>query len=200
MANTDCSASGIYSSLSHCKGKTVLPGLRPVVYFAPKSHIVSFPSLPDLEGEDVTMKTVAVLDGSYTMAADKKFNRLDILTPASNLKADPQGTIPSKTFLVSATLKYAGNNEEAAGFARMANSDDLVYVIQQRDGKFRVIGNEAFETETNVSQDSGMAVTDASGTTLEVSTTEECPAPFYTGTLPTVDGNLNCSTGKITAD
>ena len=44
--------------------------------------------------------------------------------------------------------------------------------MQQRDGKFRVFGNEMFHTDTKPGQDSGTAVTDASGTTLEISVTD----------------------------
>ena len=91
----------------------------------------------------------------------------------------------------------AGNNAAAVGFARLANSDDFVYIAQQRDGKWRVIGNESFETNTNPSQDSGMAETDASGTTLEISVTDVCPAPFYVGKLKTSDGTLDCATNTI---
>ncbi len=121
------------------------------------------------------MKKIATYDGDFVLAADKKWLQLDVLTAASNITSASQGEKPSKTFLNSATLKYADVDEAVTGFCRMANSDDLVFVVRQRNGKFRVLGSEAFETNVNPSQDSGMAVTDASGTQLEVSTTDVCP-------------------------
>lgn len=197
--NKNCTAVNIYESLVHCKGETVLPGLRPQAWWIPKSMIVKWPTLAKPSDEDATMESIATYKGDFTLAADAKFLSIDLLDTASNITSSSQGEKPSKTFLNSATIKYAGNNEAATGFARMANTDDGVYIVQQRDGKFRVIGNEMFETNTNPSQESGMSVTDASGTTLEISVTDICPAPFFTGKITTEDGVLDCSTGKYEA-
>ena len=47
--------------------------------------------------------------------------------------------------------------------------------------------------------DLGQAVTDACGTTLEISSTDLAPAPFYEGKLPLVGGLvLDCKTGEVT--
>lgn len=196
----DCSSINIYESLKHCKGKPVVPGLRPEAYGIPKSSIMGWPKLPDIDSEGADMRKIATYDGDFKLAADTKFFKIDILTTASNITSASQGEFPNKSFVNTSTLKFAGVGEDATGFCRMANSDDLVYVVRQRDGKYRVLGNEAFETDTKPSQDSGMAVTDASGTTLEISATDYCPAPYYTGKLVTEDGVIDCSTGEITVD
>lgn len=193
----NCAANNLYESLVHCKGETVLPGLRPEAYAIPKRLIIKYPVLPDPSSEGATMESIATYKGDFSLAADAKFIVIDILDTASNVTSASQGDKPSKTFLNSCTLKYAGNNEAAAGFARMANSDDFLYVVRQRNGKYRVVGNEMFETNTNPSQDSGMAVTDASGTTLEISVTDICPAPFYVGKLVTEDGVIDCTDGSV---
>ena len=193
----NCASVDLYESLEFCNGQTVLPGIRHEVYFIAKKNILGWPKLPALDSEGADMKKIATYDGDFTLAADKTFLRLDVLTAASNLKADSQGEKPSKTYLNSSTLKYAGVDEDATGFCHMANTDDLVFVIRQRNGKFRVLGNEAFEMNVNPSQDSGMAVTDASGTTLEASVTDVCPSPFYVGKLLTEKGTINCATGAI---
>lgn len=199
MDKNNCSSVNLYESLNYCKGETTLPGLRPEAWGIPKSQIMKYPKLPKLTDEGVTMETLAVYDGDFVLAADAVFFKIDILDSASNRQSSSQGEFPSKTFINNATLKYAGNNEKATGFCRMANADDLLYIVRQRDGKFRVIGNEMFSTDTKPSQDSGMAVTDASGTTLEISVTDVCPAPFYVGKLKTADGVIDCSTGEIEA-
>ena len=195
-----CASVDIYKSLEFCKGETVLPGIRPEVWFIKKSQILGWPPLDKPSDEGATMESIATYKGDFMLPADVVFRQLDVLTTASNVTSASQGDPPSKTFLNSSTLKHAGNSAAATGFCRMANSDDLVFVFRQRDGKFRVIGNESFETNVNPSQDSGMAVTDASGTQLEVSVTDVCPAPFYVGKLPTEKGVIDCSTGKIAAD
>ena len=195
-----CAAANLYESLVHCKGETVLPGIRPEVYAIPKSQIVSFPTLPKPSDENVTMEDIATYEGDFVLAADACFIRLSVITAASTVTSTSQGEPPSKTFINSATLTHESTGPKATGFCRMANSDDLVYVLRQRDGLFRVLGNDSFETDTKPSQDSGMNVTDASGTQLEVSVTDLSPAPYYKGKLKTDIGTIDCSTGKIVAD
>lgn len=197
MKKSDCSMKSVYESLRHCKGETVMPGLRPEAWAIPKSQILAFPKRPSASDKDVTLASLVTLSEDFKLAADAKFFAIDILTAASNLTAASQGEFPSKTFLVSCTLKYAGVGEEATGFCQLANSDALVYVVRQKDGKYRIIGNEWEDTDTKPAQDSGMSVTDASGTTLEISVTDKSPAPFYTGKLVTEDGVIDCATGTI---
>ncbi len=194
-----CQTLDIYDSLEHCLGDTVLPGLRQQAWGIPKSQIVGWPTLPGPHDEAATMGSIATYKGDFTLAADAKFFSIDILDTASNIKSESQGNVPSKTFLNTLTLKYAGNNAEAAGFCRLANSDDLVYIIQQRDGKFRILGNEKFRTDTKTSQDSGMEVTDASGTQFEITVTDIAPAPFYEGKFKTAEGVMDCATGTLEA-
>lgn len=194
-----CKTLDIYESLEHCLGDTVLPGLRQRAWGIPKSQIVKWPKLAAPSDEGASMASIATYADDFTLAADAAFFAIDILDSASNIKSESQGSVPSKTFLNTLTLKYAGNNAAAAGFSRLANSDDLVYIVQLRDGSFRVLGNEMFRTDTKPSQDSGMEVTDASGTQLEITATDICPAPFYTGKFNTPEGIMNCATGELEA-
>lgn len=199
IKNTDCSAVNLYESLKRCKGETSLPGLRPRCYCIQKDQIVGWPKLPAPYDENATMESIATYEGDFKLAADSHWLAVDLLDTASNIKSAPQGEKPSKTFQNSSTIKVPGNKPSDTGFARMAISDDLVFVTQQRDGRYRVIGNEMFETDVNPNQESGQSVTDASGTTFEIGVTDVCPAPFYVGKLVLEDGVLDCSTGEITA-
>ena len=194
---TKCTTVNLYESLTFCKGETTLPGLRPKAYYMPKSLIDTFPVLAKPGDKDATMASIATYKGDFALAADAKWRRIDLLATASNVKAESQGDEPSKTFNNTATIKYAGVGPDATGFCRMANSDDIVYAIQQRDGQWRIVGNEMFETNTKPSQDSGMSVTDASGTTLEITVTDVCPSPYYVGKLVTEDGTIDCATGEV---
>ena len=67
--------------------------------------------------------------------------------------------------------------------------------MQVRNGQFRVLGNEAFTTDTKPKQDSGEGVTGDFGTTLEVEVTDVCPAPYYKGKIVTKDGTIDAATG-----
>jgi hypothetical protein len=103
------------------------------------------------------------------------------------------------TALNKITLKHPGTDEEAAGFCRQAMADDLVFLVQQRNGKFRVIGSEQFESTTKPSQALGEGNTGEAGTTLEVEATDVCPAPFYPGNIETASGTISGENGsKVT--
>lgn len=186
----ECTTKSIYESLNFCDGQTVLPGIKPKVYFLPKSKILSWPKLPQIS-EAEKMSDLAKLKGSFVLEADCKWRTLKALTTKSNATSETQGEYPSVTALNKATLKYPGTDEEAAGFARQAMSDDLVYLIQQRSGKFRVLGSESFETTTKPSLAMGEGNTGEAGTTLEIEATDICFAPFYEGKIETEDGNIS---------
>lgn len=197
MNSSDCTAVNIYDSLKHCKGETKLPGLRPRALGIPKSQIVSFPKLPALDSKDADMAKIATYDGDFVLAADSKFLFIDILSTASNVKSEPQGEGNSKSYLVTVVLFHPSTGPEVTGFSRMVINDDFLWLVQQRDGRWRVVGNEMIETDTQPSQDSGQAVTDSSGTTFTATVTDVCPAPFYTGKVLTEKGVYDCSTNTF---
>lgn len=190
----------MYASLMFCKGKTVLPGLRNRLYFIPKAWIVSWPTLRPVAGDMVS--TFSIYDGSFTLAADKKWMYIDIIDNKGKLESESQGDKPSRTFLNKLSVVHPETDELASSFCRQANSDDFVYLVQRRNGKFRVLGNPMFETDTKPKQDSGEGVSGDFGTTIEIEVTDECPAPYYYGTIETVDGDIEIdpATGEITSD
>lgn len=190
-----CASSALYESLVHCKGTTVLPGLRPHVFYIPKRDIVTFPKPPATVPTNGTMADLAKITTDFVLAADAKWKKIDIVTNASNVNSESQGEAPSKTFKNTGAFKYPGNNAEAAAFCRQANADDLVYLWPQRDGQYRLLGNDMFETNTTPAQESGSAETDASGTTINVAVTDIMPSPFYTGKIETEDGDISGADG-----
>jgi hypothetical protein len=184
-----CNAS-LYNSLSWCEGQTVLPGIKPAVYFIPKRDIVKWPSLPGLD-KAKSMAELATYEDNFELAADKTWLTLKALSTKSSVTTETQGEYPSVTSLNKVSLKYPGTDEEAAGFCRQAMADDLVFLVQQRNGKFRVIGSEQFESTTKPSQALGEGNTGEAGTTVEVEATDVCPAPFYPGEIVTEDGTIS---------
>jgi hypothetical protein len=180
----------LYSSLNWCKGQTVLPGIKPAVYFIPKKDIVAWPTLPDLNSAK-SMAELATYSGNFTLASDKTWLTLESLSTKSAVTTETQGEYPSVTALNKISLKFPGTDEEATGFCRQAMADDLVWLVQQRNGKYRVIGSEEFESTTKPSQALGEGNTGEAGTTIEVEATDVCPAPFYVGEIVTADGTIN---------
>ena len=200
MAESKCASSALYESLEYCKGTTVLPGLRPHVYYISKHDIAKWPEVQSAVAKGGTMGTLGTLKGDFVLSADAKWRRIDILTKSSSVKSESQGDAPSKTFKNSGVFLYPGNNSDAVAFCRQANTDDLVYLWPQRDGQYRVLGNEMFETNTTPSQESGSGETDASGTTINVEVTDIMPSPFYVGKIETADGNFSGADGSAVTE
>ena len=188
-------ATGLYQSLEHCAGKTILPGIRGKVLFIKKSNIVSWPVLPKVE-DAANMAAMATYVGNFTLAADKKWLCIDTLSLKSNVTSESQGEKPCLTTLNKASLKHPGTEAEASGFCRQAMADDLVYLVQQRNGKFRVLGCEEFETDTKPSQALGEGLTGEAGTSIDIEAPDLCPAPFYVGKIETADGDISGADGK----
>lgn len=188
----------MYKSIEACPGKKILPGIRRRLYFKDKQQIASFPKLPELDDENVTMEKLAVLDGDFVLAADEFWNFIDLKDEASNVTYETVGEDGSKLFNNQANAIVSGQGDEIKGFARQALNDDIIYVYQNRDGSFCVIGNEMFKCHTTPSGDTGTEATGAKTTTFAIQCYDDCPVPTYTGKLALSPTQcLNCATGEI---
>lgn len=179
----DCSS--IQKSLAWCQGKPELPGIKRRLYYISKYQIVGWPTLAhDSNGR----LQVAAYSGSFTLRADAKWLYIDIIPEKSQLTSDAQGEYPSQTQLNKLTAVHPGVGEEATAAAAYLNNNDNVFIIEDMHGKYRVVGSEQWTTKTTVAQDLGQGATGTASTTISVEATDECPAPFYSGTITTDDG------------
>lgn len=196
----DCSnEKTLLQDVKFCQGKKSLPGTKKRVYIADVRDIVGWPEKPNREAAGFSLDKVPVLTGSFTMAASKFFAQVDIINNNGKISVEAQGTFGSKTFKNTYTGNAPGTEEEISGLIAELLNAEIVAVVPTRTGKFRVIGSEEFPAEINPSQDTGQAATDTNQTVLEISADDELPAPFFTGTLPVSGGELDCSTGEVTA-
>lgn len=194
-----CTASQVYGSIEACPGKKSLAGIRRRLYYIEKAAVVAFPSLPDIDGND--MAALAVLSGQFTLAADKYFKFIDLKDEASNVTFEPVGENGSKIYNNQANAIVTGMGDEVKGFCRQALNDDLIYVYQNRDGKFCVIGNEAFTCHTSPSGDTGSDPTGAITTTLAIQCYDEAPVPSFEGKLYYASGKyIDCADGQEKVD
>lgn len=189
---TQCTS--IQKSLGWCQGTPELPGVKRRIYFLAKSGIVKFPTLTR---DELGRPTSAILDGSFTLASDTKWKYIDILPDKSQLTSEAQGELPSQTQLNKLTAVHPGVGAEASAAAAYINNTDNVFIVEDMKGNFRVLGNDKWQTKATVAQDLGQGATGTTSTTITVEATDETPAPFYTGTLETDEGTIDCSTGSI---
>lgn len=192
-----CTTKNIYESIDACPGKKNMPGIRRRLYYIPKTDIANWPELPEVGGNESSMKDLAVLKGDFTLAEGKFFRHIDLKDEASNVTFESVGENGTKLFNNQANAIVVGQSDEVKGFARQAVNEDLVYVYQNRNGSFAVIGNEAFTCQTAPSGDTSAESTGASTTTLAINCYDECPVPTYVGKLPISETDqIDCSTGK----
>lgn len=189
---TQCTS--IQKSLGWCQGTPELPGVKRRIYFLAKSGIVKFPTLTR---DELGRPTSAILDGSFTLATDTKWKYIDILPDKSQLTSEAQGELPSQTQLNKLTAVHPGVGPEASAAAAYINNTDNVFIVEDMKGNFRVLGNDKWQTKSTVAQDLGQGATGTTSTTISVEATDETPASFYTGTLETDEGTIDCSTGSI---
>lgn len=193
---TKCTkAASIYADLEKCPGQKKLPGIRDYVYATSKRDILAYPEVSD---NPTTLAESVQATGDYTLAAEKYFYKIGIVKDNGKIEVENQGVDGAKTFLNKVTFAIPGTEEEATGFIDQANNDELVLLVPQRNGKFRIIGSEDFSPELSLKQDTGATATDANTTTVEATATDLHPAPFYTGKIHTADGDIDGVTGKVT--
>lgn len=195
MANICTDQETLYADIDFCQGKKSLPGIRSYVYGASKRDIVTWPKIDRSTKE--TLDTINVYEGDFVMAADKKWHKIALVPNEGQLQIESQGTFGSKTFKVTATMNMPGTEEEVSGYIAEANNDEMVYLVPQRNGKFRVVGSEAFSSELSLAQDTGKAATDSNMTTVTAEATDEYPAPFYVGKIETEAGDINAADGTV---
>ena len=183
MAN----CSSIQKSLAWCQGRPELPGVKRRIYYISKYDIVKWPTLQhDANGR----LTSAAYTGDFTLRADVKWKFIDIIADKSQLTSEAQGEYPSQTQLNKLVAVHPGVEAEATAAAAYLNNNDNVFLVEDMRGAFRVVGSEKWPTKTTVTQDLGQGVTGITSTTINVEATDECPAPFYSGKIPTDDGTI----------
>lgn len=186
MAKQKCTP--IQKSLAWCQGTPELPGIKRRIYYISKDQIVRWPTL----NHDQTGRlTLALYIGNFELAADATWKYIDILPDKSQLTSEAQGEYPSMTQLNKLTAVHPGVDENASALSAYVNNCDCVYLVETVRGKFRVVGSEKWLVKSTVAQDLGQGATGTTSTTLNVEATDECPAPFYEGTIETEDGTIN---------
>lgn len=195
----ECNTKLLYKSIQACPGKKILPGIRRRLYYIPKASIAIFPKIPDVGDEDVTnMAQLAQLKGDFELATDTFFQFIELKDEASNVTYETVGEDGSKLFNNQANAIVAGQDDEVKGFARQALNDDIVYVYQDRSGKFCVLGNDMFKCHTTPSGDTAAEATGAVTSTFAIQCYDECPVPTYMGKLPlSATEYLDCADGLV---
>ena len=197
MAKKCTTTNNIYDNVEHCPGQINLPGMREYFYYIRRSDIVKWPTLPLNSAE--SLEKNPVYDGDFTLAADVKWKKADLIPNESEPKSDQTGVYGSYHFNNVATLVLPGTGEKVTGLINELNNDDVVMLLPQRDGKYRVFGNPDFMLQIKPSQSWGKGPSDSNNTTIEITDENKSAPPFYPGKIVTDEGDISGATGEAIA-
>lgn len=184
----------LYADVKFCRGKKSLPGTRAYMYFIKKSNIVKWPEKQISDAS--SLSEVAKLSGAFTLAADKKWSKVELVPDQQQIVCEQSGSWGAYMFKNTGTFVVPGSEEEATGLATMLNNDNCVFLVPQRNGKYRLLGNEEFDAVVKPGIDTGKGSDDSNATTLTVEVEDEIAAPFYPGKIETNDGDISGADGK----
>lgn len=195
MAKKCSNTNDLYDNVEFCTGEVTMPGMRPYFFFIRRENITTWPTLPMNSAE--SLEKNPVYDGDFVLAADKKWKKVDLIPNESEPKSERTGAYGSYHFNNSATLVIPGIGPKQTGLINELLNDDVVMLLPQRDGRFRVFGNKDFKLDVNPSQNWGKATTDSNNTTLEITDENKSASPFYNGKIEADDGDYNGETGDL---
>lgn len=171
------------ASIGWCEGTTVLPGIRRRLYYVSKAVVVSCPR------PDFTNGTNVITD-NITLAADCYWRYIDVLVNKSGITSEAQGEYPSQTQLNKLVAVHPGVDPKSAMAAAYINNNDCLFLVQDMEGRFRLIGNTLYPSKATVAEDGGQGATGTPGTTINVEATDTMPAPYYNGLIQTADDEI----------
>ncbi len=174
-----------------CQGKTVKPGIRRRAYSISADQILKWPIVQrDQQGRVIS----PVLKGNFDLVEDAVWSVIEHLPNKAEFKSETQGEYPSQTFKVNASLVYPGVGQEAADATASFLNSNCVFIIEDMEGNFRVIGSEDYDTVTTSSRDNGQGPTGTAGTTISIEASMDVDSPFYLGAISTEDGVVQTAT------
>lgn len=198
MTKVCTNTNNLYDNVDFCPGQISLPGVRDHFYYIRKKDILKWPKLPLNSAE--SLEEVAVYEGNFTLVANAKFHRVDLVPSESEPKSEQAGSYGSYHFTNSISLVVPGTGKKVTGFITELNNDDVIILVPQRDGQNRVFGSEPFNVTIKPSQSWGKGSSDSNSTTIEVSCEDFAPTPFYPGDIETADGTISGSTDNLKVD
>lgn len=178
----------ILKSMDWCQGKPARPGIKRRIFYIENSDILAWPTL---EKDELGRITGVVYKGNFTLAEGVKWQSIDHLADKAEFKSEVQGEYPSQTFKNSVSVVHPGIGPEAAAATAAMLNSNIVALVEDMDGRFRVVGSQFYDTKVTASRDNGQGPTGTAGTTIGLEASDLVDSPFYEGEIVTEDGTIN---------
>jgi hypothetical protein len=121
-------------------------GIPLYVFYAYMDDIEAFPvSIPaNFEG-------IGSYAGDFVFKSGKFFHRLYCTLETGDLTAELAGPRDGKSFANQLAITHPGNRAEAIGFAELVKNQDLLFVVPNMNGGYRVVGTPVFPARLDTS-------------------------------------------------
>ena len=177
----------IYKSMKWCEGRPVKPGIRRRIYGVTNDQILKF---PEIQRDELGRVKSSILKGNFTLVEDAVWSVFQHLPNKAEFKSETQGEYPSQTFKVTCTFVYPGVDAAAADATVAFLNSSGVFIVEDMDGNFRMIGSEDYDVTITSSRDNGQGPTGTAGTKITIEASMDVAAPFYLGEITTEDGTV----------
>lgn len=178
----------ILKSMDWCQGKPARPGIKRRIFYALIADIMNWPGL---DKDELGRIISATYKGNFSLAEGVKFQSIDHLADKAEFKSEIQGEYPSQTFKNTITVVHPGIGPEAAAATAAMLNSNIVVLVEDMEGRFRVVGSQYYDTKVTISRDNGQGPTGTAGTTITFEASDLVDSPFYEGEIPTEDGIIN---------
>lgn len=166
----------------HESGQDNSGGLQQEFYFAKLSDIATFPTPIDAPTTPTEKMTIS---SDFVMKSGKNFHKGYMTWGRGGVSWTLQGPMDGKSFRHNFEFYKPGADEESLSFLSLAKNENLVFIMKDKDGKFRVVGSEGIPAKMDSSEGgTGQTGEDDKGDTITFVSEGANPPYFYSGTIP----------------
>ena len=116
-------------------------GIPQLVYFALQSDVLSWPTPPTTDTENITMEKMGALVGDIKMKVGKKMNSFYITDDEGKLDFEGVGEKDGKSFIMKLRIYNPGLQSKLLGFINLAKNENLVFIAPDNNGNNFLLGD-----------------------------------------------------------
>jgi hypothetical protein len=169
-------------------GDENMGGFGQLAYLALRSHVSSYPAIPQPD-DPTTLEELVALTGDFGFNTGKHF--IPIFVAPGSLFASPesQGEYPgAKSFAIKGGFTIPGMKGKQRAMARIFNNSYGYLVVPQEDGTRMCYGTELHPLHFTPKGDSGKKAADSKRFDVEFATDSFVPGYTYNGVI-VLDGS-----------
>jgi len=175
--------------IDYVSGQDNTGGLTQTFYFAKAEDIDSWPTIAT-KSTATDYDELMKYQGDFTMKAGKRFYKGYLTWGTGELKWDAQGGMDGKSFKQSLEISRPGCDEKALAFLDMVKNANLVFIVLDKDGNYRVLGSEFLAAKLESSAGTtGKTGEDSKADVMTFVSELASPPRFYDGTIPLTEAS-----------